>query len=234
MRVPYAQHLGKVPFKAVAIVIGAGAAAAAGFAALSWTANASARRDQRTGDPPGAGDGNRLPASQPVAGPGRHRRAAHRDQSRLPRRRQDRHPFRRCRHHRQARRPDRPARSRRLSPGRRQCPRRSASPEADYARAKADHERYLNLRGTAVFTAQTTGAAPVARRHGARRASSRRGASSPRPRTTSPTPSCAPIPTAWSPPCRPRSARSWRRARAWCAWRAPTNSRSWSACPSTA
>src|ERR1700754_1941265 len=41
MRVPYAQHLGKVPFKAVAIVIAAGAAAAAGFAALSWTANAS-------------------------------------------------------------------------------------------------------------------------------------------------------------------------------------------------
>src|SRR4029453_11509030 len=41
MRVPYAQFLGKVPFKAVAIVLGAGAAAAAGFAALSWTANAS-------------------------------------------------------------------------------------------------------------------------------------------------------------------------------------------------
>src|SRR5260221_545742 len=41
MRVPYAQHLGKVPFKAVAVVIGVGAAAAAGFAALSWTANAS-------------------------------------------------------------------------------------------------------------------------------------------------------------------------------------------------
>src|SRR5215468_5094650 len=30
-----------------------------------------------------------------------------------------------------------------------------ASAEADYARAKSDHERYLNLRGTAVFTAQT-------------------------------------------------------------------------------
>ncbi|HZB55608.1 MAG TPA: hypothetical protein VE527_18365, partial [Reyranella sp.] len=42
MRVPYAQLLGKVPFKAVTIVIGAGAVAAAGFAALSWTtANAS-------------------------------------------------------------------------------------------------------------------------------------------------------------------------------------------------
>src|SRR6188474_3061740 len=41
MRVPYVQFLGKVPFKAVAIVLGAGAAAAAGFAALSWTANAS-------------------------------------------------------------------------------------------------------------------------------------------------------------------------------------------------
>ena len=27
---------------------------------------------------------------------------------------------------------------------------------------------------------------------------------------------------------------AWRRARAWCAWRAPTSSRSWSACPSTA
>src|SRR4030095_7010372 len=41
MRVPYAQFLGKIPFKAVAIVLGAGAAAAAGFAAVSWTANAS-------------------------------------------------------------------------------------------------------------------------------------------------------------------------------------------------
>ena len=30
-----------------------------------------------------------------------------------------------------------------------------ASAEADFARAKADHERYLNLRGTSVFTAQT-------------------------------------------------------------------------------
>src|SRR5262245_35736832 len=29
------------------------------------------------------------------------------------------------------------------------------SAEADYARAKADHERYLNLRGSAAFTAQT-------------------------------------------------------------------------------
>ena len=41
MRVPYAQFLGKVPFKAVVIVLGAGAAAAAGFAALSWTAKKS-------------------------------------------------------------------------------------------------------------------------------------------------------------------------------------------------
>lgn len=30
-----------------------------------------------------------------------------------------------------------------------------ASAEADFARAKADHDRYLNLRGTSVFTAQT-------------------------------------------------------------------------------
>src|SRR5690349_8361984 len=41
MRVPYAQHLGKVPFKAAAIVVGGAAVAAAGFAAFSWTANAS-------------------------------------------------------------------------------------------------------------------------------------------------------------------------------------------------
>ena len=30
-----------------------------------------------------------------------------------------------------------------------------ASADADYARAKADHERYLNLRGTGAFTPQT-------------------------------------------------------------------------------
>ena len=83
-----------------------------------------------------------------------------------------------------------------------------ASADADYVRAKADHERYLNLRGTRRVHAADARAAPVARRRPRLPASSRPRASSPRPRTTSPTPSCAPTRRASSPRSRPRSARS--------------------------
>ena len=206
MRVPYAQHLGKVPFKAVAIVIGAGAVAAAGFAALLDDRQClPPDRGRRAGDPSGPGDGNRLPASQPVVGPGRHH-AAYRDQSRLPRARQDRHPFRRCRHRRQARRPDRPPdpADHRLAVDNARAA--LASAEADYARARADHERYLSLRGTAVFTAQTMEqrqslAATAQARVEQARSQLSLGREQPAYHRAARTP------TAWSPPCRPRSAR---------------------------
>ena len=43
-----------------------------------------------------------------------------------------------------------------------------ASADADYARARADHERYLNLRGSTAFRAADARPAPVARLDGPR------------------------------------------------------------------
>jgi multidrug efflux system membrane fusion protein len=157
MRVPYAQHLGKVPFKAVAIVIGAGAVAAAGFAALSWT-TANASRPTAT--------------AEPVTRPARVMEIAYQRRSQslvlagtvVPR----------IETNLGFRVPGKivirsvdvgtivkpgdliaqldPADHRLAVDNARAA---LASAEADYARAKADHERYLSLRGTAVFTAQT-------------------------------------------------------------------------------
>ena len=157
MRVPYAQHLGKVPFKAVAIVIGAGAVAAAGFAALSWT-TANASRPTAT--------------AEPVTRPARVMEIAYQRRSQslvlagtvVPR----------IETNLGFRVPGKivirsvdvgtivkpgdliaqldPADHRLAVDNARAA---LASAEADYARARADHERYLSLRGTAVFTAQT-------------------------------------------------------------------------------
>src|SRR3990170_2767425 len=157
MRVPYAEHLGKVPFKAVAIVIGAGAVAAAGFAALSWT-TANASRPTAT--------------TEPVTRPARVMEISYQRRSQslvlagtvVPR----------IETNLGFRVPGKivirsvdvgtivkpgdliaqldPADHRLAVDNARAA---LASAEADYARAKADHERYLGLRGTAVFTAQT-------------------------------------------------------------------------------
>ena len=234
MRVPYAQLLGKVPFKAVAIVLGAGAAAAAGFAAFSWTANAS----------------RPVAASEPVVRPARVMEIAYQRRSQslvlagtvVPRI-ETTLGFRvagkiitRAVDVGTIVKPGDliaqldPADYRLAVDNARAA---LASAEADYARAKADHERYLNLRGSAVFTPQTleqrqslaatalgacrAGQEPALlgreqpRLHRAARRYRRR-----RHRR----------------PGRGRPG-AWRRARAWCAWRAPTSSRSWSACPST-
>ena len=155
MRVPYAQHLGKVPFKAVAIVIGAGAATAAAFAALSWTANAS-----------------RPVANEPLVRPARVIEIAYQRRSQslvlagtvVPR--IETNLGFRVAGKIVARTVDvgmtvkpgdliaqlDPADYRLAVDNARAA---LASAEADHARAKADHERYLNLRGSAVFTPQT-------------------------------------------------------------------------------
>lgn len=157
MRVPYAQLLGKVPFKTVAIVLGAGAAAAAAFAAISWTA-ASASRP--------------LAANEPAVRPARVVEISYQRHSRslvlagtiVPR--IETNLGFRVSGKIVARAVDvgttvkpgdliarlDPADYRLAVDNARAA---LASAEADYARAKADHERYLNLRGTAVFTAQT-------------------------------------------------------------------------------
>ena len=156
MRVPYAQFLGKVPFKAVAIVLGAGAVAAAGFAAVAWTANAS----------------RPVASSEPVVRPARVMEIAYQRRSQslvlagtvVPR--IETNLGFRVAGKIIARSIDvgtvvkpgdliaqlDPADYRLAVDNARAA---LASAEADYARAKADHERYLNLRGTAVFTPQT-------------------------------------------------------------------------------
>jgi RND family efflux transporter MFP subunit len=155
MRVPYAQHLGRVPFKAVAVVIGVGAAAAAGFAALSWTANAS-----------------RPVANEPLVRSARVMEIAYQRRSQslvlagtvVPR--IETNLGFRVAGKIVARTVDvgttvkpgdliaqlDPADYRLAVDNARAA---LASAEADHARAKADHERYLNLRGSAVFTPQT-------------------------------------------------------------------------------
>ena len=156
MRVPYAQLLGKVPFKAVAIVIGAGAAAAAAFAALSWTANAS----------------RPVAAAEPVIRPARVMEIAYQRRSQslvlagtiVPRietslgfRVAGKVTARVVDVGTTVKSGDLIAQ---LDPSDYRLAVDNArgaltSAEADYARAKADHERYLQLRGTNVFTAQT-------------------------------------------------------------------------------
>jgi membrane fusion protein, multidrug efflux system len=157
MRVPYAQHLGKVPFQAVAIVIGAGAVAAAGFAALSWT-TANASRPTAT--------------AEPVTRPARVMEIAYQRRSQslvlagtvVPRietnlgfRVPGKIVIRSVDVGTVVKPGDLIARldpaDHRLAVDNARAA--LASTEADYARAKADHERYLSLRGTAVFTAQT-------------------------------------------------------------------------------
>ena len=156
MRVPYAQLLGKVPFKAIAIVIGAGAAAAAAFAALSWTANAS----------------RPVAAAEPVIRPARVMEIAYQRRSQslvlagtiVPRietslgfRVAGKVTARVVDVGTTVKSGDLIAQ---LDPSDYRLAVDNArgaltSAEADYARAKADHERYLQLRGTNVFTAQT-------------------------------------------------------------------------------
>jgi multidrug efflux pump subunit AcrA (membrane-fusion protein) len=155
MRVPYAQLLGKVPFKAVAIVLGTGAAAAAGFAALSWTANAS-----------------RPAPNEPVTRPARVMEVAYQRRSQslalagtvVPRI-ETTLGFR-VAGKIVARSVDvgatvkpgdliaqlDPADYRLAVDNARAA---LASADADYIRAKSDHERYLNLRGSTAFTPQT-------------------------------------------------------------------------------
>jgi multidrug efflux system membrane fusion protein len=155
MRVPYAQHLGKVPFKAVALVVGAGAAAAAAFAALSWTANAS-----------------RPVANEPLVRPARVMEIAYQRRSQslilagtvVPRietnlgfRVAGKIVTRSIDVGTVVKPGDLiaqldPADYRLAVDNARAA---LASADADYTRAKADHERYLNLRGTSAFTPQT-------------------------------------------------------------------------------
>lgn len=157
MRVPYAQHLGKVPFKAVAVVLGAGAAAAAGFAALSWTASASR--------PTAA-------SAEPLIRPARVMEIAYQRRSQslvlagtvVPR--IESNLGFRVAGKIVARSVDvgtvlkpgdliaqlDPADYRLAVDNARAA---LTSAEADCTRAKADHERYQGLRGTNVFTAQT-------------------------------------------------------------------------------
>ncbi len=155
MRVPYAQLLSKVPFKAVAIVLGAGATAAAGFAAFAWTANAS-----------------RPAANEPVIRPARVMEIAYQRRSQslvlagtvVPRI-ETTLGFRvagkivaRTIDVGTTVKPGEliaqldPADYRLAVDNARAA---LASADADYVRAKADHERYLNLRGSGAFTQQT-------------------------------------------------------------------------------
>ncbi|MBL6614605.1 MAG: efflux RND transporter periplasmic adaptor subunit [Reyranella sp.] len=156
MRVPYAQRLGKVPFKAVAIVLGAGAAAAAGFAAISWTASAS----------------RPTASAEPLIRPARVMEITYQRRSQslvlagtvVPR--IESNLGFRVSGKIVARSVDvgtvlkpgdliaqlDPADYRLAVDNARAA---LASAEADYTRARADHERYQALRGTNVFTAQT-------------------------------------------------------------------------------
>lgn len=155
MRDGYAQLIRKVPFKAVAILLGAGAAAAAGFAALSWTAAAT-----------------RPVASEPVVRPAKVMEVAYKRRSQslvlagtvVPR--IESNLGFRVAGKIVARSVDvgtmlkpgdliaqlDPADYRLAVDNARAA---LASAEADHTRAKADYERYLNLRGSAAFTAQT-------------------------------------------------------------------------------
>jgi membrane fusion protein, multidrug efflux system len=155
MRVPFFQPPRKLPLKALAIVVGAGATAAAGFAAFSWTANAS-----------------RVSASEPVVRPARVMEVSYQQHSRslvlagtvVPRiestlgfRVAGKITGRTVDVGTTVKPGDLiaqldPADYRLAVDNARAA---LASADADYARAKADYERYLNLRGSAAFTLQT-------------------------------------------------------------------------------
>ncbi len=155
MRVPYAPRLRKVPLKAVALLCGTAIAGTAGVAALSWNANAS-----------------RAVASEPVVKPAKVLEIAYRQRSQplvlagtvVPRI-ESNLGFRVAgkivsRHVDVGTTVQPGALIAQLDPADYRLAVDNAraalaSAEADYARARADHERYLNLRGTAVFTAQT-------------------------------------------------------------------------------
>jgi RND family efflux transporter MFP subunit len=156
MRVPFAHPPRKFPLKALAIVVAAGAIGTAGFAAFSWMpARAS-----------------RVSATEPTARPARVMEIAYQQRSQslvlagtvVPRI-ESTLGFR-VAGKITARAVDvgttvkpgdliaqlDPADYRLAVDNARAA---LVSAEADYARAKADHERYLNLRGSAAFTAQT-------------------------------------------------------------------------------
>ncbi len=155
MRVPYAELLGKVPFKAVAFILCAGAVAGTGFAIFSWTANAS-----------------RPAVSEPPIRPARIAEVSYQTSSRslvlagtvVPRI-ETTLGFR-VAGKIVARSVDvgttvkpgdliaqlDPADYRLAVDNARAA---LASADADYTRAKADHDRYLNLRGSTAFVPQT-------------------------------------------------------------------------------
>src|SRR5260370_15827331 len=155
MRVPFYQPPRNFPLKALAIVLGAVVTAAAGFAAFSWTANAS-----------------RASATVPIVRPARVMEISFQQRSRslvlagtvVPRI-ESTLGFR-VAGKITARTVDvgttvkpgdliaqlDPADYRLAVANARAA---LASADADYVRAKADHERYLNLRGSAAFTPQT-------------------------------------------------------------------------------
>lgn len=155
MRVPYAPRFRKVPLKAITLLCGTAIAGTAGVAALSWNANAS-----------------RAVASEPVVKPAKVLEIAYRQRSQplvlagtvVPR--IESNLGFRVAGKIVSRLVDvgttvqsgaliaqlDPADYRLAVDNARAA---LASAEADQARARADHERYLNLRGTAVFTAQT-------------------------------------------------------------------------------
>jgi RND family efflux transporter MFP subunit len=156
MRVPYAHLLSRVPLKAVIVVAGVGAAAAAGFAGLSWTANAS----------------RPIASAAPLVRPAKVMEIAYQRHSQslvlagtvVPR--IETNLGFRVAGKIVSRSIDvgtvvkpgdliaqlDPADYRLAVDNARAA---LASAEADHVRARADHERYLNLRGSAAFTAQT-------------------------------------------------------------------------------
>ncbi len=154
MRVPTAPRLRKVPLKAVAVVTAAAVVAAGGLAAVSWNANAS-----------------RAVASEPVVKPAKVMEIAYRQRSQplvlagtvVPRI-ESNLGFRVAgkivsRHVDVGSIVQAGDLIARLDPADYRLAVDNAraalaSAEADHARARADYERYLNLRGTAVFTAQ--------------------------------------------------------------------------------
>jgi multidrug efflux system membrane fusion protein len=155
MRVPFVQPPRRVPVKALAVLIGVAAVAGAGFEAFSWRADAS-----------------RVVASEPVVRPARAMEITYKTEKRslvlaatvVPRI-ESTLGFR-VSGKIVARLIDVGATVKpgdviaQLDPADYRLAVDNAraalvSAEADYARAKADHERYLNLRGSTVFMAQT-------------------------------------------------------------------------------
>ena len=235
MRVPYAQFLGKVPFKAVVIVLGAGAAAAAGFAALSWTANAS--RPVATSEPVVRSARvmeiayQRRSQSLVLAGtvvPRIETTLGFRVAGKIITRSIDVGAVV------QTRPPDRPARSRPTIAWPSTMPAPLSRPPKPTTRAPRPTSSAISTcAAPPCFTPQTLEQRQsLAATAQARVEQARSQLSSAENNLAYTELRCR---------CRRRRHRragrgrpgAWRRARAWCAWRAPTSSRSWSACPST-